>query len=78
MFAKKNPPFSKFSSFYKFLTIHALAHVRIIRNECIRKTQKNGKNRGKWAGFWANSGEMERNELAATCEHNYGATFSRS
>jgi hypothetical protein len=52
--------------------------VRKKWNECIRKTQKNGKKRGKTAGFWAHSGEMERNILVATCEHNYGATFSRS
>jgi hypothetical protein len=26
----------------------------------------------------AHFGEMERNSLVATCEHNYGATFSRS
>jgi len=26
----------------------------------------------------ARFGEMERNSLVATCEHNYGATFSHS
>ena len=37
-----------------------------------------GEKRGKTAVFWSLFGEMERNGVAATCEHNYGATFSRS
>jgi hypothetical protein len=32
-----------------------------------KKNGKNGKNRGKTAGFWAHSGEMERNIMVATC-----------
>jgi hypothetical protein len=34
-----------------------------------------GKKRGKTADFGVKFGEMERNGMAATCEHNYGADF---
>jgi len=37
------------------------------------------KNRKKWektADILARFGEMERNAMVATCEHNYGAIFS--
>jgi hypothetical protein len=40
--------------------------------------QKMGEKRGKFADLGSLFGEMERNRTAATCEHNYGATFSRS
>jgi hypothetical protein len=78
MFAKKFPPFRIFRIFAVSLRWNALALGRKKWNECIRKTQKNGKKREKWADFGTHSGEMERNILVATCEHNYGATFSRS
>ena len=32
---------------------------------------------GKNGDFGSHFGEMERNRLAATCEHNYGAAHSR-
>jgi hypothetical protein len=28
-----------------------------------------------WEYFWSKFGEMERNGMVATCEHNYGADF---
>jgi hypothetical protein len=28
-----------------------------------------------WEYFWSKFGEMERNGMIATCEHNYGADF---
>lgn len=77
MFAKKFPLFRIFRIFAVSLRWNALALGRKKWNECIRKTQKNGKNGEKWADFGAHSGEMERNRWAATCEHNYGAAFSR-
>jgi hypothetical protein len=49
----------------------------VLAKKLVRVHKKNAKKREKWAGFGAHSGEMERNLLVATCEHNYGATFSR-
>jgi len=52
----------------------------VLAKKMVRVHKKNSKKREKrekWAGFGTHSGEMERNRLAATCEHNYGAAFSR-
>ena len=38
--------------------------------------QKMGEKRGKTAVLGSLFGETGRNGVAATCEHNYGATFS--
>ena len=67
-----------FRHFLKILTAYALPLGRILRNECIRKTGKNGEKREKTADLDSLFGEMEHNRLLATCEHNYGATFLRS
>jgi hypothetical protein len=37
--------------------------------------KKMGEKRGKTAVLGSLFGEMERNGMAATCEHNYGADF---
>ena len=64
-----------FRQFCKRITIHALTLVRNVWDECIRKMKKMGEKRGKTADFGVKFGEMERNGMAATCEHNYGADF---
>jgi hypothetical protein len=40
--------------------------------------EKNRKKQEKTMKMGGHFGEMERNILVATCEHNYGATFLHS
>ena len=75
MLTKKFPLFRIFRIFAVSLRWNALALGRKNGDECIRKTQKIGKNREKTGKMGAQFGEMERNSLVATCDHNYGAAF---
>jgi hypothetical protein len=64
-----------FFEFFIFLQFPYHACFGTCENYSKRVHKKNAKKREKSGKKGAHFGEMERNGLAATCEHNYGAMF---
>ena len=73
MLTKKNPLF-RFSTFLH-TPYHTCFDSLAARVERVHK--KNAEILVIWEYFGSKFGEMERNGMFATCEHNYGAEFCK-
>ena len=71
MLTKKN----HFFGFSTFLRTPYGTCFGIFARSSGRVHKKNAKKPRIWADLGSLFGEMERHEIGATCEHNYGATF---
>jgi hypothetical protein len=71
MLTKKNPLFWIFDFFN--ICYHTCSGI--LADLAGRVHKKNAEISVIWEYFGSKFGEMERNRMVATCEHNYGAEF---